>query len=1587
MKKEFSELFRKVEEAFRKGRVPSRKLKAFRPPVPNPLPPSDSRWDEGLDGMRKVREAVASGNKEFSLGLWHNIRAKRERIKRQKAEGTKVERMRKPGSKGAPTAQSLEDSQTKELARTQVYVCTQCGLERSFRFSRAQILFCPDDNAPMMRKVREFSVLNDTEKAVWRHYYKGAKKVLRQTKGELRGALDGYMPSDQNRSKFGLLWRGTDKQEVDQLASKGRFRSNWTHANFPNKKRTYVAGNARVPGNYAVSNAAHRDSVIPDWSEPSFESVIPKARVYGISPNVLKRSDNIIRGHVGNYAQTAPIKGGISSKEVRVLLKPTGIKSDRRIDGSERGKFVGWKPTPLGDIQKRNFSRELTARLRSMKQFQSYAKTPEEERNNLLKTGIGALGVAAGLTGAGYALRGTVGAAQRADIARNAVNRVVRAQRAGKKAAGVSQTATQDASIFGQKMREKRVAGLKKQDKAHTQMVKKVQKDPKFSDGEKKAYSDSHAKWRQKNSRYTAFSAKLREFDDVILRQKRDTLSKLRDGASLAASIGTLGLVGYAGYRGHGIYKQASKQIPKMAETFHKVAPDVASHAKETMSKVASAAEGIRATAAAVKAGPIADGAPGFMKAKGSKMFEEGDRKRSVLLPLLGGAALGAGAVALPQVVRGARRIEKVAKSNFRRAGAKVGNVASTFGKTQDNVRNSTSIYADLGKVYREAKGGLYNILNPGNTWKETKAAFKAGMKGNKDYPKSPRPDWALSAKLRIKEFAQSRLETSEDGIPLNGRVAHDRFIKTIHESDLDRRDRNILRAGTFGGIAGALAVPKSRLRGGAIGAGLGAGSVLAIRAITNKRRDIYGDRPRSAKRAESLPAVAGVLTAAGLAAKQAKFFEEKKHLHPSLKAAAAGAIAGGALGAIPSLRVGSTLGASLKSIGTGAASLGGLVGGGVFVGNKVLGSPREGEAAPYTKRAAIGGALLGGVAGAGLAVASKKYTPAAKLVEKYAAGWRPAAFIKRAPLPAAVAAGTGVGAVLGADKAGDEGQQVDVINSIQNQKKAKVKTFEDDFRRYRPYDDVADARKQAFNASGVAATVGMAAAAGLGYRRGAKVQFRKSYSYVKGAVRKTKAAQAGERRAGDAFQKARTQARSWENRAKDAETRAADAEAKSYWKQKASQSNSGSNSSQGQRQGPPPRSRAKGDFNPHAGTDKASKWESYQAMKRKAAESPHEGERDAFSAGAEKYKAKHNLARRIKELKEFGFYNQPRRAGTSTDYKDKNGQTQTRWSRERGTFASPVRSAYGVEGELMKNRDKNGREYTPDFGQAQMLRGFYNEGKGIHKWGTRAARLAGDTGDVFAGNPRKRDASGRPQKREWEKSWFKNAAGAAAAGAGVAAGAYITKNTAWGRKNIQPRLKKIIGSAAKEGYRIFSSKEFAFGNGALAFLGKGDRSYAMRNYSGVRKALNKVREKTTSDSAKYFDAWAEYNGWDVRDPRGRSARVFAPGARARYRREKEWHEKKENRDLLWKATAGAVGLGGAAVGVIAARKHAGLPVNPFKGGGKGVGIFDMKGNPVDPIKKGPRYRSTAYPKGAQAKESWEDAIRRKGFHVVDEAS
>jgi len=66
---------------------------------------------------KEPKQAVAiaysmqrSAKKKDGGGLYANIHAKQERIKREKAQGLPVEHMRKPNSKGAPTAEAFIQS-------------------------------------------------------------------------------------------------------------------------------------------------------------------------------------------------------------------------------------------------------------------------------------------------------------------------------------------------------------------------------------------------------------------------------------------------------------------------------------------------------------------------------------------------------------------------------------------------------------------------------------------------------------------------------------------------------------------------------------------------------------------------------------------------------------------------------------------------------------------------------------------------------------------------------------------------------------------------------------------------------------------------------------------------------------------------------------------------------------------------------------------------------------------------------------------------------------------------------------------------------------------------------------------------------------------------------------------------------------------------------------------------------------------------------------------------------------------------------------------------------------------------------------
>jgi len=60
----------------------------------------------------QLKKATTRKKKEMVTkpGLYANIHAKQERIKKEKAEGKPVEKMRKAGTKGVPTAKAFKES-------------------------------------------------------------------------------------------------------------------------------------------------------------------------------------------------------------------------------------------------------------------------------------------------------------------------------------------------------------------------------------------------------------------------------------------------------------------------------------------------------------------------------------------------------------------------------------------------------------------------------------------------------------------------------------------------------------------------------------------------------------------------------------------------------------------------------------------------------------------------------------------------------------------------------------------------------------------------------------------------------------------------------------------------------------------------------------------------------------------------------------------------------------------------------------------------------------------------------------------------------------------------------------------------------------------------------------------------------------------------------------------------------------------------------------------------------------------------------------------------------------------------------------
>ena len=258
-------------------------------------------------------------------------------------------------------------------------------------------------------------------------------------------------------------------------------------------------------------------------------------------------------------------------------------------------------------------------------------------------------------------------------------------------------------------------------------------------------------------------------------------------------------------------------------------------------------------------------------------------------------------------------------------------------------------------------------------------------------------------------------------------------------------------------------------------------------------------------------------------------------------------------------------------------------------------------------------------------------------------------------------------------------------------------------------------------------------------------------------------------------------------------------------------------------------------------------------------------------------------------------------------------------WATDRPMYV-PKRDG---SGRVLRDKNGDAERVKWDPSSGQLWNSIAREAKNKRVTVQRGGRLTRDAAAVLQGKERERDASGRIKKREWEKSWFHNKAteiGMTAAGLGGLATVRYANNN--------PETK--VGQA----WTNTQKSVRATGDG-LSEIGK-------NILGGITKITAKKAFSARLKRLRELDAIAEYEGWDIRDPRGKSARVFAPGSRRRERRQKEWHEKTDNERKLWKAGIAAGVLGGAGAMLVGQRLVSGKSLIPSR---------FLKKKPIDPSK------------------------------------
>ena len=223
----------------------------------------------------------------------------------------------------------------------------------------------------------------------------------------------------------------------------------------------------------------------------------------------------------------------------------------------------------------------------------------------------------------------------------------------------------------------------------------------------------------------------------------------------------------------------------------------------------------------------------------------------------------------------------------------------------------------------------------------------------------------------------------------------------------------------------------------------------------------------------------------------------------------------------------------------------------------------------------------------------------------------------------------------------------------------------------------------------------------------------------------------------------------------------------------------------------------------------------------------------------------------------------------------------------EDNTYANPAAAAMGTQ-RVYTHKDKDGNPVPMDvtLRHAQVGRYVWNRAARAERPLRRGYGMARDVKDVVAGNPRRVDSRGRPRPREWEKAWFKRTVGiAGAAAVGMGGLAYM--------KHFPHQGPKIP----------FTNKRAP------------SRDAVMGKYEGLKERVNAITpdffpRRQHGFAARLREFLLDYTGgdWDVRDARGRSARVFAGGSNPRDRRPKYWWETARNQRIM-----AAVGIAGAA--------------------------------------------------------------------------